>query len=287
VDAAAVVDAEDARFWSRGGVDWVAVARAAARDLERRRVVEGGSTITQQYVKNSYVSGERTLRRKLAEAGHAWGLERRIGKEAILEAYLNTVYFGQGAYGVEAAAQAYFSTGADRLTLTQAALLAGLIRAPAAYDRFRHPPAARARRASVLARMERYGDLSRALAARGEPPRPSARGPATRRPPPRPGPAGRQGRRGGPPGHPPGALVRELGARPAAGPGRPPLRRARNLEEDTDRPRVHRRAADHHHRRPAGPGGGRAGGGRGRRRTGRDPYGALVAVEPGTGRSGR
>ena len=132
----AVVDTEDARFWTHGGVDWV----AAARDLEQRRVVEGGSTITQRYVKNSYVSGERTLGRKLADAGHAaWGLERRNGKEAILEAYLNTVYFGEGVYGVEAAAQTYFSTGADRLTLPQAALLAGLIRAPAAYDPFRHP----------------------------------------------------------------------------------------------------------------------------------------------------
>ena len=162
----AVVDTEDARFWRHGGVDWLAVARAAARDLERRRVVEGGSTITQQYVKNSYVSGERTLRRKLAEAGHAWGLEERNGKRAILEAYLNTVYFGQGAYGVEAAAQTYFSTGADRLSLTQAALLAGMIRAPAAYDPFRHPRAARARRASVLARMERNGHLRRAVRAR-------------------------------------------------------------------------------------------------------------------------
>jgi membrane peptidoglycan carboxypeptidase len=126
----AVVDTEDARFWRHGGVDWVAVARAAARDLEHGRVVEGGSTITQQYVKNTYVTGERTLRRKLAEAGHAWGLERRNGKETILEAYLNTVYFGQGAYGVEAAAQTYFSTRAARLTLTQAALLAGMIRSP-------------------------------------------------------------------------------------------------------------------------------------------------------------
>ena len=115
----AVVDTEDARFWRHGGVDWLAVARAAARDLERRRVVEGGSTITQQYVKNNYVSGDRTLRRKLAEAGHAWGLEQRNDKRAILEAYLNTVYFGQGAYGVEAAAQTYFSTGADRLSLTR------------------------------------------------------------------------------------------------------------------------------------------------------------------------
>ncbi|HEX3212983.1 MAG TPA: transglycosylase domain-containing protein [Actinomycetota bacterium] len=162
----AVVDTEDARFWGHGGVDWLAVARAAARDLERRRVVEGGSTITQQYVKNSYVSGERTLRRKLAEAGHAWGLEERNGKRAILEAYLNTVYFGQGAYGVEAAAQTYFSTGADRLSLTQAALLAGMIRAPAAYDPFRHPRAARARRASVLARMERNGHLGKAVRVR-------------------------------------------------------------------------------------------------------------------------
>ena len=162
----AVVDTEDARFWRHGGVDWPAVARAAARDLERRRVVEGGSTITQQYVKNTYVSGDRTLRRKLAEAGHAWGLERRNGKPAILEAYLNTVYFGQGAYGVEAAAQAYFSTTADRLSLTQAALLAGMIKAPAAYDPFRHPGAARARRARVLERLERNGHLTAATRAR-------------------------------------------------------------------------------------------------------------------------
>jgi membrane peptidoglycan carboxypeptidase len=72
----AVVDTEDARFWRHGGVDWLAVARAAARDLERGKVVEGGSTITQQYVKNTDGTGEQTLRRKLAEAGHAWGLER-------------------------------------------------------------------------------------------------------------------------------------------------------------------------------------------------------------------
>ncbi|HET6748203.1 MAG TPA: transglycosylase domain-containing protein, partial [Actinomycetes bacterium] len=162
----AVVDTEDARFWRHGGVDWLAVARAAARDLERRRVVEGGSTITQQYVKNTYVSGDRTLRRKLAEAGHAWGLERRNGKLAILEAYLNTVYFGQGAYGVEAAAQAYFSTRADRLTLTQAALLAGMIQAPTSYDPFRRPRAARTRRAEVLDRMERNGHLPAAARAR-------------------------------------------------------------------------------------------------------------------------
>jgi membrane peptidoglycan carboxypeptidase len=180
----AVVDTEDARFWRHGGVDWLAVARAAARDLERRRVVEGGSTITQQYVKNTYVSGERTLRRKLAEAAHAWGLERRNAKQAILEAYLNTVYFGQGAYGVEAAAQTYFSTRAGRLTLPQAALLAGLIRAPTAYDPFRHPRKATARRAEVLARMARHGHLRPAAEARAaaaalglQPGRPAGTGP--------------------------------------------------------------------------------------------------------------
>jgi membrane peptidoglycan carboxypeptidase len=162
----AVVDTEDARFWRHGGVDWLAVARAAVRDLERGRVVEGGSTITQQYVKNTYVSGEQTLRRKLAEAAHAWGLERANAKAAILEAYLNTVYFGQGAYGVEAAAQTYFSTSAGRLGLPQAALLAGMLKAPVAYDPFRHPRAARARRATVLARLERHGHLGPAARAR-------------------------------------------------------------------------------------------------------------------------
>jgi len=162
----AIVDTEDARFWRHGGVDWLAVARAAARDLERGRVVEGGSTITQQYVKNTYVSGERTLRRKLAEAAHAVGLEHRNSKQAILEAYLNTVYFGEGAYGVEAAAKTYFSTSAERLTLPQAALLAGLVRAPAASSPFDHPAAARARRAQVLARMQRHGHLSPAAGAR-------------------------------------------------------------------------------------------------------------------------
>jgi membrane peptidoglycan carboxypeptidase len=129
-------------------------------------VVEGGSTITQQYVKNTYVTGEQTLRRKLAEAANARGLERANAKAAILEAYLNTVYVGQGAYGVQAAAKTYFSSSAGRLTLPQAALLAGMIRAPVAYDPFRHPRAALARRATVLARLERHGHLRPAARAR-------------------------------------------------------------------------------------------------------------------------
>jgi Transglycosylase len=224
----AVVDTEDARFWRHGGVDWLAVARAAAPDLDRRRVVEGGSTITRQYVKNTYVSGDRTLRRKLAEAGHAWGLERRNGKPAILEAYLNTVYFGQGAYGVEAAAQAYFSTRAERLTLTQAALLAGMIQAPSSYDPFRRPRTARARRAEVLDRMERNGHLPEVARAR------AAAAPLGLRP--RPPGRRRRGRRvARPAGGAAGAVVRGVGARPAARPGGPSLRRAGDLAAGADR----------------------------------------------------
>jgi penicillin-binding protein 1A len=276
----AVVDTEDARFWRHGGVDWLAVARAAARDLERGRVVEGGSTITQQYVKNTYVSDERTLRRKLAEAAHAWGLERRNHKAAILEAYLNTVYLGQGAYGVEAAAQTFFSTSAGRLSLPQAALLAGMIRAPAAYDPFRHPRAARARRAAVLARMARHGHLGPKAAARAaaaplglRPGRPTGAGAA--------GPAGGRGSR------PPDAwrapwfvgwvLDELLDPSDRRFDALGTTRRARTNRVFTGGLRITttvdldvQAAAE---RAVAAVAGRRAA----------DPYGALVAVEPGTG----
>jgi penicillin-binding protein 1A len=162
----AVVDVEDARFYQHNGVDLRAVARAAVRDLDAGRVVEGGSTITQQYIKNAYASNERSLRRKLREAGLAMGVERRNAKDEILAAYLNTVYFGEGAYGVEAAAWAYFSTHASRLTLPQAAMLAGLVRSPAGYAPFTRPAAALARRAEVLRRMTRLGHLEPDQAAR-------------------------------------------------------------------------------------------------------------------------
>jgi penicillin-binding protein 1A len=173
----AVVDVEDARFYQHDGVDWRAVARAALRDLHAGRVVEGGSTITQQYVKNAYGLDERSLRRKLREAGLALGVERRNAKDEILAAYLNTVYFGEGAYGAEAAAWTYFSTHADRLSLPQAALLAGLVRSPSGYDPFVRPAAARARRAEVLRRMTGLGHLRAAQAAA------AAAGPLGLRPP--------------------------------------------------------------------------------------------------------
>jgi membrane peptidoglycan carboxypeptidase len=262
----AVVDTEDARFWRHHGVDWLAVARAAARDLERGEVVEGGSAITQQYVKNTYVSGEQTLRRKLAEAGHAWGLERGNAKAAILEAYLNTVYFGQGAYGVEAAAQTYFSTSAGRLTLAQAALLAAMIRAPVTYDPFRHPR------------------------ARADPPGHGPGPPGTPRPP-GPGRPGQGGRR--PPGPAPGRAGRRAG-RPA------PWFVGWVLDQLLD-PADHRFDALGTSRRtrtarvftgglriattvdlPAQAAAERSVASVTGRRAG-DPYGALVALEPGTG----
>jgi penicillin-binding protein 1A len=162
----AVIDTEDARFYQHDGVDWRAVARAAAHDLRRGRVVEGGSTITQQYVKQRYTSSERTLGRKVREAVLAYALERERAKDEILAAYLNTVYFGEGAYGAEAAAQAYFSTSAARLTLPQAALLAGLLQSPATLDPFARPQVAAARRAEVLRRMARRGHLTPAGARR-------------------------------------------------------------------------------------------------------------------------
>ena len=149
----AVVAIEDERFWHHKGVDIRAVVRAAWADAQHGRVVEGGSTITEQYVKNVLADRERTVHRKLREAALAYQLEHKIGKPKILEGYLNTIYFGNGAYGVQAAADTYFGQPAERLTLPQAALLAGLIRSPNNYDPYDHPDAAAVRRAAVLDKM--------------------------------------------------------------------------------------------------------------------------------------
>ncbi len=148
----AVVATEDARFYSHGGVDARAVARALVQNVREGRVAEGGSTITQQLAK--VVTGsEQTLDRKLAESSVAIQLEQRYSKDEILERYLNTVYFGNGAYGVQTAARTYFGVDVELITLPQAALLAGLIAAPSAYDPYRSPEPARARRDLVLRRM--------------------------------------------------------------------------------------------------------------------------------------
>jgi penicillin-binding protein 1A len=148
----ATVAIEDKRFYEHGAIDPLGLARAAAVDLMTGRT-QGGSTITQQFVKNVYTKGQRTLQRKLVEAVLAAQVEGAWTKDHILTEYLNTVYFGNHAYGVEEAAQIYFGVPARSLRLYQAALLAGIVRSPAAYDPVRHPRAANKRRNAVLAQM--------------------------------------------------------------------------------------------------------------------------------------
>ena len=130
----ATVAVEDARFYEHHGVDYLGVARAMLENLRAGSVVQGGSTITEQYVKNAYVGDERTYTRKLREAVLAWQLEDKWTKDQILTAYLNTVYYGAGAYGVEAAARTYFHKHASGLNLKESALLAALPKFPSAYS---------------------------------------------------------------------------------------------------------------------------------------------------------
>ena len=167
----AVVAIEDERFWSHPGVDLRAVARAAAANTAEGKVVEGGSTITQQYVKNELLDSAKTAQRKLREASLAYQLEDRASKGRILELYLNSIYLGNGAYGVEAAARQYFGVPVEQLTLPQSALLAGIIYAPSEADPYDRPDVATRRRALVLEKMARLGlaDGSAAEAASLEP----------------------------------------------------------------------------------------------------------------------
>lgn len=151
----AVVAAEDADFFVRPGVDPVAIARVAWADVRNKTALEGRSTITQQYVRNAFLTPERTLRRKLEEAALAVKLERETSKDEILEGYLNTIYFGRGAYGVGAASRAWFGIGPSQLDIGQAAYLAGLIRDPDAADISRPAQVEEAyrRRSTVLGAM--------------------------------------------------------------------------------------------------------------------------------------
>jgi membrane peptidoglycan carboxypeptidase len=168
---AAVVAVEDARFYEHAGVDARAVARAVVANSREGRVAQGGSTITQQLAKNAVVGTEQTLQRKLEEASVALQLEAQYSKDEILERYLNTVYFGHGAYGVQAAAERYFGVSVAALDLPQAALLAGLLKAPATYDPYAHPDVARARRNHVLDLLAEQGraDDEAVRAARAAP----------------------------------------------------------------------------------------------------------------------
>jgi penicillin-binding protein 1A len=158
--AKATVAIEDRRFYEHGGIDPEGIARAIWADVKARKVVQGGSTITQQLVRNLYISNERTVQRKLKEACLALKLNDAWSKERILARYLNQVYYGNFAYGIEAAAQTYFSKPARTLSLRQAALLAGLTQAPSAYDPFIDPDRALARRDKVLAAMHDMGVIT-------------------------------------------------------------------------------------------------------------------------------
>ncbi len=149
----ATVSVEDKRFWQHGGVDFVGIARAAWKDVTAGRAVQGGSTITQQLVRNLYTGQQKTFNRKLREACLAIKLADKWSKQRILDDYLDTVYYGNHAYGVEAAAQTYFSKHAKDLSLLQSALLAGLPQAPSIYDPFHNPRAALERRNEVLRAM--------------------------------------------------------------------------------------------------------------------------------------
>jgi penicillin-binding protein 1A len=160
----AVLDAEDDRFFEHGAIDVRALTRAMVVNLESGAVQEGGSTITQQLVKVSLLSSRQSADRKLKEAVLAIRLESKMSKNQILERYVNAVYFGNGAYGLQAAAETYFKTDVDKLSVGQGLLLASLIRDPVGSDPWAHPVDARRRRDVVISRMRDLGHITPAQA---------------------------------------------------------------------------------------------------------------------------
>ncbi|MGO0123034.1 transglycosylase domain-containing protein [Desulfothermobacter acidiphilus] len=162
---------EDSRFYDHRGIDFRGVLRALRNNFTKRGIYEGGSTITQQLARNCFLTQERSWKRKIQEAVLALAIERHYTKQEILEAYLNHVYFGTGAYGIQAAARIYFNKEVSQLTLKEGALLAGLVQAPSAYAPFENPAAARQRCDQVLDAMVRHGFLeaNRAQALKEKP----------------------------------------------------------------------------------------------------------------------
>lgn len=158
----ALMAVEDRRFYSHMGVDPLGLLRAFGRNLVSGRTVQGGSTITQQLAKNLFLTPDRTMKRKVQEMLIAFWLERTYTKDQILESYLNRVYFGAGAFGVEAAAQTYFGKPASRVNIREAALLAGLLKAPSRYSPKSDPDEAAARTEVVLAAMKEAGFITSA-----------------------------------------------------------------------------------------------------------------------------
>lgn len=157
----AVIAVEDSRFWKHKGIDYIAILRALAKDIIHAELKEGGSTITQQLAKVMFLSPEKTFKRKIREAALAVKIEKNLTKKDILELYLNKVYFGHGAYGVEMASKVYFGKPVKNITLSEAALIAGLTKAPLTYSPYNDLTRAKVRQHIVLARMESEGYISR------------------------------------------------------------------------------------------------------------------------------
>ena len=171
----AVLAVEDESFFQHKGVNAKSLLRAVLANVSAGEVRQGGSTITQQLVKLSFLSSRQDANRKMLEASYAVQLEKKYTKQQILERYLNTVYFGNSAYGLQAAAEMYFNKNVDQLTMVEGAFLAGLIRAPSGYDPFRYPDRAKARRKQALERLVATGQMTEAqAAAANETPLPAA-----------------------------------------------------------------------------------------------------------------
>ena len=162
----AVIATEDADFYRHNGISMRGIVRAAWRDLTNGRYAEGGSTITQQLARALYLNQRRTIWRKLLEVYYAFRMELHLGKDAILERYLNQVYLGEGAYGVKTAAATYFGRALNELNEAEQALLAGILRAPSVYSPWQHPELARVRLEKVVTRMRACGYLDEQAAAR-------------------------------------------------------------------------------------------------------------------------
>jgi len=164
----ALVSIEDDTFWIEPALDPVGIFRAALTDITHHQILQGGSTLTQQLAKNLYLSDRRTFRRKIAEFFISMKLATTYTRPQIIDLYLNDVYFGEGAYGIEAASQTYFGHSAKALTLPESALLAGVVNAPSYFDPYLHPEAAIARRNQVLTRMQQLGYITAFAAARAK-----------------------------------------------------------------------------------------------------------------------
>jgi membrane peptidoglycan carboxypeptidase len=161
----AIVAVEDRNFWQEGAIDWGRLAQAAVYDVSHRENAQGASTITEQLARLLYLNDEKTLDRKLRELAVASAMDSRLSKSDILDQYLNDVYFGHGATGVEAASRVYFGVSASQLDLAQASLLAGLPNAPSSLDPLQHMDAAKARQKVVLDALVRTRDITPAQAA--------------------------------------------------------------------------------------------------------------------------